>query len=332
MGQLMRYSAAEKYEIIQLVENANLPVKQTLAELDVPRSTFYRWYQRYQHEGYAGLEDQKPQPRQFWNRIPEPVQEQVVQMALEQPEKSPRELAWYITDTQGYFISETSAYRILKRFELITSPAFVVTTAADQFHHPTQRIHELWQTDFTYLKVVGWGWYYLSSVLDDYSRYILAWKLTTSMAHTDVEATLDLALAGTGLTQVQVRHRPRLLSDNGAAYVSKDLAAYLKKHDIRHTRGAPYHPMTQGKIERYHRSLKNIICLEHFYLPWELEQAVAAFVEHYNYHRYHEALENVTPADVYFGRHQAIYQQRAVTKQRTLQLRRQHNLQPLFSS
>lgn len=107
MGQLMRYSAAEKYEIIQLVENANLPVKQTLAELDVPRSTFYRWYQRYQHEGYAGLEDQKPQPRQFWNRIPEPVQAQVVQMALEQPEKSPRELAWYITDTQGYFISET---------------------------------------------------------------------------------------------------------------------------------------------------------------------------------------------------------------------------------
>jgi len=332
MGQLMRHSAAEKYEIIQLVENSSLPIKQTLAELEIPRSTFYRWYERYQRDGYEGLEDRKPLARQFWNRIPEPVQEQVVQIALEQPEKSPRELAWYITDTQGYFISETSAYRILKRFDLITSPAFVMTTAAAKFKHPTKRINELWQTDFTYLKVIGWGWYYLSTVLDDYSRYILAWKLTTSMSHADVEETLDLALAATGITQVQVHHRPRLLSDNGSAYLSKELAAYLKNYDIRHTRGAPYHPMTQGKIERYHRSLKNVICLENFYFPWEVEQAVAAFVEAYNHHRYHEALANVTPADVYFGRHHAIHHQRQVIKQRTLQLRRQYNLQPLLTS
>ena len=330
MGQLTRYSAAEKYEIIQIVEGSSLSVKQTLAELDVPRSTFYRWYERYQTEGYEGLADRKPQPRQFWNRIPDEVQAQVVQTALEQPSKSPRELAWYFTDKEGYFISEASTYRILKRFDLITSPAFVMTTAADKFQHPTQRVHELWQTDFTYLKVIGWGWYYLSTVLDDYSRYIIAWKLTDSMSHQDVENTLALALAATGLTQV--RHRPRLLSDNGAAYVSKGLAAYLKKHEIRHTRGAPYHPMTQGKIERYHRSLKNVICLDNYYFPWEVEQAVAAFVEEYNHQRYHESLENVTPADVYFGRQQTILQQREVIKWQTLQQRRQVNLQPLLSS
>jgi len=332
MGQLMRYSAAEKYEIIQIVEGSSLSVKQTLAELDVPRSTFYRWYERYQAEGYEGLEDRKPQARQFWNQIPQTVQEQVVQLALEQPAKSPRELAWHFTDTQGYFISEASTYRILKRFDLITSPAYVMTTAADKFQHPTRRVHELWQTDFTYFKVIGWGWYYLSTVLDDYSRYIIAWKLTNSMSHQDVEATLDLALAATGLTQVQVRHRPRLLSDNGAAYVSKGLADYLKRHEIRHTRGAPYHPMTQGKIERYHRSLKNVICLDNYYFPWEVEQAVAAFVEEYNHQRYHESLENVTPADVFFGRQQTILHQREVIKWQTLQQRRQVNLQPLLSS
>lgn len=333
MGRLMRYSAAEKYEIIQLVEGSSLSVKQTLAELDVPRSTFYRWYERYQAAGYEGLEDRKPHPHQFWNRIPDEVQARVVQIALAQPAKSPRELAWHITDTEGYFISEASAYRILKRFDLITSPAFVMTTAAAKFQHPTKRVHELWQTDFTYLKVIGWGWYYLSTVLDDFSRYILAWKLTTSMSHHDVQETLDLALAASGITtQVPVRHRPRLLSDNGAAYVSKDLAAYLKQHDILHTRGAPYHPMTQGKIERYHRSLKNVICLDNFYFPWQVEQAVAAFVEEYNHARYHEALDNVTPADVYFGRQHTLLHQREVIKWRTLQQRRQDNLQPLFSS
>ncbi|MCL4249335.1 MAG: DDE-type integrase/transposase/recombinase [Anaerolineae bacterium] len=97
-------------------------------------------------------------------------------------------------------------------------------------------------------------------MLDDFSRYIIAWKLTTGISHTDVEDTLDLAIAATGVKQVAVKHRPRLLSDNGSAYISGDLADYLEHHGIRHTRGAPYHPQTQGKIERYHRSTKNVIC------------------------------------------------------------------------
>jgi len=85
-----------------------------------------------------------------------------------------------------------------------------------------------------------------------------------------------------------------------------------------HIRGKPFHPMTQGKIERWHRSLKNVICLENHYFPWQLEQAIAEFVEHYNRQRYHEALDNVTPADVYFGRSAQILSQRAALKRRTL--------------
>lgn len=326
MGRLTRSSAAEKLALIRMVEDSPLSVKQTLLELDVSRSTFYRWYERYLKAGYDGLKDRSPQPKQFWNRIPEQVREHVVEVALAHPEKSPRELAYHITDTEESFISESSVYRILKAFDLITSPAFILLKAHAKFPHPTTRVNELWQTDFTQFKVVGWGYYYLSTVIDDFSRCILAWKLTTGMAHTDVQDTLDLAIAATGVTQVAIQHRPRLLSDNGPAYVSADLAEYLQAHGIRHTRGRPFHPMTQGKIERYHRSLKNVICLENHYFPSQLEQAISAFVEYYNQQRYHEALGNLTPADVYSGRAQQIRDQREATKRRTLALRRAQHL------
>ena len=170
------------------------------------------------------------------------------------------------------------------------------------------------------------GWYYLSTVLDDYSRYIIAWKLFQTMAASDVQETLDLALEATGVSQVQVQHRPRLLSDNGPCYVSHELKDYLRAQGLEHTRGAPYHPMTQGKVERYHRSMKNVVKLENYYYPWQLEQAIGKFVEHYNHHRYHESLNNVTPADVFFGRHHDILSRRERIKQRTLAQRRIENL------
>jgi len=150
------------------------------------------------------------------------------------------------------------------------------------------RVNEMWQTDFTYCKIIGWGWYYLSTILDDYSRYILAWRLCTTMAASDVSDTLDDALSFTGLDQVKVKHKPRLLSDNGPSYTASDLADYLDDKGMDHTRGRPYHPQTQGKIERWHRSLKNQILLENYYLPGDLEQRIGEFVDYYNHERYHE--------------------------------------------
>ena len=111
-------------EVIRLVEQSSLSVKKTLAELDINRSTFYGWYGRYLDDGYDGLADKKPVPRKFWNKIPDHEKQQIVDIALKYAEKSPRELAWFITDNQGYFISESSVYRILKTFDLITSPAY----------------------------------------------------------------------------------------------------------------------------------------------------------------------------------------------------------------
>ena len=321
----MRLTAAEKHEIIRLVEGSDLSVRRTLRELGVHRSTFYAWYRRYQAVGAAGLVPRPAAARRHWNRIPWRVRHRVVEAALADPVKSPRELAWQFTDRERHFLSESSVYRILKAEDLITSPAYVVLSAAKTFAHPTHRPNELWQTDFTYRQVVGWGWYYLSTVLDDYSRYILAWTLRTSMQASDVTETLDVARAQAGVDRVRVVHRPRLLSDNGPCYISQELADYLDTHGLAHTRGAPYHPMTQGKIERYHRSMKNVVKLEKYFSPWELQRALARFVEDYNHRRYHESLQNVTPADVYHGRRPQILARREQIKQRTLRARRREN-------
>ena len=321
----MRHSQAEKMEIIRLVEESSLSARRTLEELDVNRSTFYTWYRRYEEGGYDGLANRKPALRRFWNRIPASEKERVVSIALERPEESPRQLAWYVTDREGYFISESSVYRILKAFDLITSPAYTVLSAADKFAHPTARVHELWQTDFTYFKIVGWGWYYLASILDDYSRYIIAWKLYTTMGAEDVKDLLEEAVKRTGVQGVAVRHRPRLLSDNGPCYLSKELAAYLEEQGMTHTRGKPFHPMTQGKIERYHRSLKNEVLLQHYYMPEELEREIARFVEYYNIQRYHKSLNNLTPADVYSGRAREIETRREKIKVETFERRRRYN-------
>ena len=327
MERLIRYTPEEKLEIIHLVEHSNLPVKQTLEELQVPRSTFYGWYQCYQEEGPEGLSQKKPSRKQFWNRIPDKVCEQIVELALEYSEESPRQLAYRFIEEKGYFVSESTVYRLLKRYDLIQSPAFEVITAKDKFENPTERVNEMWQTDFTQFLIVGWGWYYLSTVLDDYSRFILSFTLSPSMNATDAEDTLKLALKKTGVKKVKVYHRPRLLSDNGSAYRSKQLAEFLKPLHIDHIYGRPYHPMTQGKIERWHRSMKNVIKLQNYYSPGELEWAIAEWVAYYNHSRYHESLENVTPANVFFGREKEVLQKRNLLKEKTMALRRQNYLQ-----
>ena len=170
----MRYPAAEKLEIIRLVEGSHLPVRRTLARIGVPVTTFYRWYDRYRERGLEGLDDRSPKPGRVWNRIPDPVRDRILALALEAPELSPRELAICFTDQEKYFVSEASVYRLLKAHDLITSPAFVVVKAAEAFTEQTSAPNQLWQTDFTYLKVIGWGWFYLSTILDDFSRYIVA--------------------------------------------------------------------------------------------------------------------------------------------------------------
>lgn len=149
----------------------------------------------------------------------------MVEEALEHPEFSSRELAVHIVDDHKWYISESSVYRILKERGLIAAPSHIVLSAADEFKDKTIRVNEMLQTDFTYFKIIGWGWYYLSTVLDDYSRYIITWELCANMTSEDVKPSITKALKLAGLTK---NTAPRLLSDNGPCYISAELKSFLK--------------------------------------------------------------------------------------------------------
>ena len=237
----MRYPASEKAEIIRLVEASHLPARRTLGKLGIPRATFYRWYDRYllrrgRGAGRSSLTagpGLEPHPR------PGPSRDRRAGAARDGAE--PARTGGALHRREAYFVSEASVYRLLKAHDLITSPAYIVIKAASEFKDKTTAPNQLWQTDFTYLKIIGWGWYYLSTVLDDFSRFIVAWKLCATMRADDVTATLDLALAASGLDQITVAHRPRLLSDNGSSYISADLADLARRqgHAARSRRALP---------------------------------------------------------------------------------------------
>jgi len=315
----MRLNQSEKFELIQLVERSEQGVNTTLKELGIHKSTFYQWYNAYLTKGYDGLAAKPGRRRQYWNQIPDEEKQGIVELALEYPERSPREVAYLFTDTYKRFVSESSVYRVLKAKGLIQPPAFDLIRASDEFTDKTVRVNEMWQTDFTYFKIPGWGWYYLSTVLDDYSRFIVHWQLCKSMKSDDVEDTLNKAMLKSNLKPEQ---KPRLLSDNGSCYIANDFKTYLQKHAIQHVRGRANHPQTQGKIERYHCSMKNVIKLDIYYSPMELENALKQFVHYYNYERYHESLKNVTPADMYYGKAAKTLENRRKIKLKTLKERR----------
>ena len=248
------------------------------------------------------------------------MRERIVDLALDAPELSPRELATRGTDKESYFVSEASVFRLLKAHDLITSP-LRGDEGGGKFKDKTTAPNQLWQTDFTYLKVIGWGWFYLSTILDDFSRYIIAWKLCTTMKTEDVTNTLELALTASGCDKARVVHKPRLLSDNGPAtspanWQSGSTSRIWRMFVARQSSS------DQGKIERWHQTLKNRILLENYYLPGDLDACIGSFVDYYNHRRYHESLKNLTPADVYFGRGQTILMKRERIKRDTIQNRR----------
>jgi len=317
-------SQHDKMEIIRLVESSGLSAARTLSRCRVSSSTYYRWKSRLKTYGMPGLVDNKPYRKRHWNQISPDEEQSIIEVALLNPEWSSREVSLYLTDTRSISVSESTVYRRLKARGLIKEPAVKRFPASDEYKIKTTGINQQWQADATYLKVDRWGWFYLISVLDDYSRKILSWELKTSMKADDFSDVIEAACEFVELTE-PAQNKIRIVTDNGSALISKDFGDYIEARGLGHILASPYHPQTNGKIERYHKSAKERILLHVWETPEQLQTEIAAFIDWYNTRRYHEGIGNVTPDDVYYGRRNGILKQRKEAKEKTLLARREFN-------
>jgi len=321
-------SKHQKLEAISLIESSGTSVCSALKRLGIARSTYYRWRRKFRTMGLQGLHDNKPHRLLTWNQLLPAQNETILEVATFNPDCSGREISLYITDHKGFSVSESTVYRRLKERGLIPEPNIKRFAASDQYKVKTTGVNQQWQTDATYLKVGRWGFFFLISVLDDYSRKILAWQLRTGMKTEDFSDVVEQAYEFAGLEPpISEEAKPvvRLVTDNGSALISKDFGDYLQQRGIGHILASPYHPQTNGKIERFHRSAKERILLQIWESPDMLEQEIRRFVNWYNAHRYHEGIDNVTPDDVYYGRREEILKKRAELKTKTILERKMIN-------
>lgn len=318
-------SRNEKMDVVRQVESSGLVISQALKKLDVSKSTYYRWKHKLRTMGIQGLEDIKPKRVRNWNQLLPCQDDIILEAAYVNPEWKSRQIAFYITDKEGFSVSASSVYRRLKRLGLLCESTAKTFAASGEYKVKTIRVNQQWQTDATYLKVDRWGWYYLISVLDDYSRKILAWQLKTSMKAEDFSDVVEQACEFSGMNDVPVENRAKLLTDNGSALISRDFGDYLEAKGLGHILCSPYHPQTNGKIERFHRSAKEKVLLHVWESPAELESEIARFVNWYNGCRYHQGIGNVTPDDVYYGRRKTIHRKRAELKAKSMLERKRYN-------
>ena len=315
-------SALQKMAVLAKVGWSSFPKRRVLRDLGVPKSTYYRWLKRQQHQ--QGLDDRPGASTPPWNRLRLQEERSILEAAREMPDLSSRQLAAWTTDNLGFGVSESTVYRILRREGLVKSPEMQLK-AGKEYHRKTTGPHQMWATDASYFKVTGWGYYYLVTVMDDYSRFILSWKLQRDMTADSLIEVVQDAVDKTGMTEVPVADRTSLLSDNGSGYVSRGFRDYLHLVGIKHILAAPFHPQTNGKLERYHQTIKRDVKQVPYEMPSDLEAALAAFVAYYNYRRYHKALGNVTPVDVLKGRRDLILLRRKEVWAKTIECRRRHN-------
>jgi len=204
-------SNVEKTVILRIVETMLMGKRQALSELGIARSTYYRWRQGQPDSGNR---------KRPWNRITPDEEDRILAVARESPDLSSRQLSAWITDNADFAVSESTVYRILRREGLVKRQE-VQLVAGKEYHTKTTRPHQMWATDASYFRVVGWGYYYLVTVMDDHTRFILAWKLQKDMSANSLIEVIQEAVDATGMTDVPVEDRTKLLSDNGSGYVSR---------------------------------------------------------------------------------------------------------------
>ena len=316
----------DKETLINEIQRLKKDRVRKLKELGIPSSSYYNWKARYEKEGLIGLRKQERSSRKIWNRLTEYERDKVLEIARGHPELSSRLLAIKITDREDFSISESTVYRLLKKEGLIEPRPLSEMPAAKEWRHKTGEPDEVWQCDATHFFVAGWGYYKMITVQDDYSRYPLASRLKPDETAFSISDVVEEAIENAKKQgHLGNGNMPRFLSDNGSGFTANVLSEYLRMHGIKHIFGKPYHPQTQGKIERFHRSIKEKVCLLVYCSPGELEKALEETIRDYATAP-HKSLANVSPKDVYEGRKEEILRARSEKKHLTLEKRKVYNL------
>lgn len=265
--------------------------------LGISRSKFYNWKQRYGMENeHNGLI-----PRDFW--LAEAERQAIIDYFRRYPQEGYRRLCYMMMDADIVAVSPSSVYRVLKDAGLMDRWNRKASKKGTGFDQPIQA-HDHWHIDISYINICG-TFYYMCSVLDGYSRYIVHWEIREAMKEYDVEIILQKA------REKFPDKNPRIISDNGPQFISKDFKEYIRLSGMTHVRTSPYYPQSNGKLERYHKTIKST-CIRPK-TPLSLEDArrlVTDFVDHYNNKRLHSAIGYVTPIDKLEGRAEAIHAER----------------------
>jgi transposase InsO family protein len=269
-----------------------------LEALDLSRSTYYDWLGRYRRDGFRGLVGLPRPPIIPENKLLDAERAQIIATAKSLPLEGYRKIASYV-EREGVFVSPTTVYRILSKAGLLATRKVRRRTAGERYVQEPTRPDELWATDISYVFVDGFGFFYLFSVMDTFSRYVVHWELRPTMTTDDAK---DVVLAAVRKAGITPEHKLRLLHDNGTQFVSRQFKRFLRELKIEQVRTAYRHPETNGRLERYHSTLKEAtVRLETYRTPMSARAAIERFVYEYNTQRPHESLGNVTPASMHFG-------------------------------
>jgi putative transposase len=299
--------------------------RSALKTLKIPESTYYKWRKVLYEEGVDGLIKRERRSVTPWNKTLPEEEAEIVAEAKKHTEMSPREIAVLITDTGTFSVSEKTVQRILKRHDLLALRPKEEYPAAKEWHTKTTVPDEMWQMDGTVMFVIGWGYYRYIPVIDDYSRRVMNSRLMLDESGFSASDAVEISLAEAKSLGHTLNRHPRLLTDNGPAFSGWVLSDYLNNRNISHIFGRPYHPQTQGKVERFNRTIKDHLFVINYHSPEEMQAALTVGVEWYN-NRPHESLQNVSPNDVYAGRKEEILERRAKKKELTIARRKAYNL------
>jgi len=281
----------------QWSDRTEIPAGRFLRWIGLGSSKFYDWKERFgkvnEHNAWV--------PRDHW--ITDEERQAIETFARQHPLEGYRRLTYLMLDANVVACSPTTVYRVLQRAGLLAGPSPQATKKGTGFQQPL-KAHEHWHIDISHLRIAG-TFYFQCSVLDGFSRYVVHWEIREKMEESDVETILQRA------REAFPGEKPRIISDNGPQFIAKDFKEFIRVTDMSHIRTSVYYPQSNGKLERWHRTLKGEsirTCV-----PLSLDDArriVADYVQHYNTRRLNSAIGYITPQDMLDGKQQAIFDER----------------------